>query len=256
MNNLSTLPLTQSWRQEMAMLADQIRQIAASVGTPLRILEAGCGQKWDLNLAGTPFVLIGIDIDEAALEIRKNVVKDLDETIIGDLRSVQLGDNKFDVIFCSYVLEHIVGAELVLDNFLKWLKPNGLIIIQVPDPESVKGFVTRLTPHWFHVLYYRWVRGMKYAGKLGHGPYPTHYDGVISRRGMRDFCNRNELRIKAEYGCGWRAHGRGLTRFAINSFQRMASLVSLGALSSTHDDITFIIQREPQLRRATTASVL
>jgi 2-polyprenyl-3-methyl-5-hydroxy-6-metoxy-1,4-benzoquinol methylase len=174
-----------------------------------------------------------------------NVAKDLDEIIVGDLRSVQLPDSGYDVIYCSYVLEHITGAEGVLGNFKKWLKPGGIIIIQIPDPFSVKGFVTRKTPHWFHIFFYRYVTGLKNAGKPGYAPYPTHYDAVVSRRGMREFCRRNNFAIKAEYGCGGRTHGRGLIRLAVAAVQKAMSVLSLGALSSRHDDLIYILQKEP-----------
>ncbi len=242
MSELRSLPLTNSWHQEMQMLAEYIKEKAN--GAALRILEAGCGQKWDLNLEGTQYVLTGVDIDETALGIRKNIVKDLDEIIVGDLRTVQLADSTYDVIYCSYVLEHITGAERVLVNFVRWLKPNGMMIIQIPDPYSVKGFVTRMTPHWFHIFFYRHVRGLKKAGEPGYAPYPTHYDSVISRRGMREFCARNGLAIKAEFGCGWRTHGSGLTLHAIAGIQRLIGFLSFGTLSSGHDDITYVVRRE------------
>lgn len=224
------------------MLADCIKREAVD-GKPLRILEAGCGQKWDLKLGSTPYVLTGVDLDEKALNIRVNVVKDLHEQIVGDLRSVQLSESAYDVIFSSYVLEHIPRAEAVLANFVRWVKQDGLMIIQVPDPHSVKGFVTRVTPHWFHIFYYRRIRGVKTAGMPGHGPYPTHYERVISRQGMREFCDRNGLKIEAEFGCGWRQHGKGVVGTAIQVFQRTLSLLSLGTLSSDHDDLTFIIRK-------------
>jgi SAM-dependent methyltransferase len=242
MSELPPLPLTMSWHQEMEVLAEHIRQ-RANVGTALRILEAGCGQKWDLNLAGTQYVLTGVDLDEVALKMRMNVAKDLDEIIVGDLRNVQLTDSTYDVIYCSYVLEHVKGAEGVLRNFLRWLKPSGLILIQIPDPYSVKGFVTRVTPHWFHVFFYRHVMGVKNAGQPGYAPYPTYYDSVISRAGMREFCRLNDLTIKAEFGCGGRSHGRGLMRLAIFTIQRLMNIFSFGVLSARHDDLIYIVQR-------------
>jgi 2-polyprenyl-3-methyl-5-hydroxy-6-metoxy-1,4-benzoquinol methylase len=246
MSRLPSLPLTMSWHQEMDVLSENIRQ-RAKPGKALRILEAGCGQKWDLNLADTPYVLVGVDRDEVALNLRMNVAKDLDEIIVGDLRDVQLPESAYDVIYCSYVLEHVPGAEAVLQNFLRWLKPSGIIILQIPDPYSVKGFVTRVTPHWFHIFYYRHVLGFKNAGRPGYAPYPTHYDAVVSRAGLREFCTRNGLSVKAEFGCGGRSHGRGLTRLAISGIQRTMNVFSFGALSALHDDLIFIMQREAPL---------
>jgi len=104
--------------------------------------------------------------------------------------------------------------------------------------------VTRVTPHWFHVFFYRHVMGMKNAGKPGYAPYPTHYDPVISRAGMREFCRLNKLTIKAEFGCGGRSHGRGLKRLGIFAIQRLMNVLSFGVLSASHDDLIFIVQRE------------
>jgi SAM-dependent methyltransferase len=243
MGKLSSLDLTRSWDQETTLIADFIKKQSRSE-SPIRILEAGCGQKWGINLQGTPYVLTGVDLDEDALKIRMNKLKDLNEIIVGDLRTVQLNSDAFDVIFCSYVLEHVLDAESVLKNFVKWLKPGGIMILQIPDPYSVKGFVTRVTPHWFHIFYYRHIEGLKQAGEPGYAPYKTHYDVVVSRRGMRKFCQDNHLQVKAEYGTGgYRTYGRrllgGLIRFVMSGTQ----LITLGRLSAAHDDLLYIVEK-------------
>ena len=237
------LPLTESWHQEIEILESHIKQ-KSTAGRPLQILEAGCGQKWDLKLQGTPYSLTGLDLDQAALEIRKNVLNDMDEIIFGDLREAEFGENAFDVIFCSYVLEHVEGAEAVLQRFVRWLRPSGIVIIQIPDPQSVYGFVTRITPHWVHILYYRYVVGRKNAGKPGYGPYPTRYDAVVSRKGIRRFCRDNRLTIKAEFGDGYLQHGRGIVRSLIKAFKNVTSILCLGVLSARHVNLTFVLQRE------------
>jgi hypothetical protein len=38
---------------------------------------------------------------------------------------------------------------------------------------SVKGLMTKLTPHSFHVWVYQRLLGWTYAGKPGYGPFPT-----------------------------------------------------------------------------------
>jgi hypothetical protein len=119
------------------------------------------------------------------------------------------------------------------------------VIIQIPDPESVYGFVTRITPHWVHILYYRYVVGRKNAGKPGYGPYPTRYDAVVSRRGIRRFCQDNQLTIKAEFGDGYLEQGSGIVRSLIKAFKRVVSVMCLGVLSSRHVNLTFVLQRAP-----------
>ena len=95
------------------------------------------------------YKLTGVDIDKHALEHRKSAEKDLDDAIVADLRSVDLPSNAYDVIYNAYVLEHIDGAEQVLQKFLNWLKPNGALIICIPDRYSAYGFFAYHTPHWF-----------------------------------------------------------------------------------------------------------
>ena len=213
-------------------------------GAKLEILEAGCGRRWPLDLGGARFRLWGVDLDPAALEIRQNSVKDLHEGIEGDLRTVDLPAEFFDVIYNSYVIEHIAGAEQVLDRFRRWLKPGGLLIIKFPDPASVQGFFTKLTPHWFHIAYYRYVLRRPNAGRPGSGPYPTVYDAVVSREGFRGYCVANGLEIVAEFGDAYSRSGTGMVSTALQLFKKFASALSLGSLHSTHTNLVYVVRRQ------------
>src|SRR5688572_850169 len=160
------LRLLESHDFEKQMLERYIRENAAKNGS-LNILEAGCGQTWALNLQGVNYHLTGVDVDRAALEIRKHKTKDLDEIVEGDLCTVDLRENQYDVIYNSYVLEHIDGAETVMKNFLRWLKPGGIMILRFPDRQTAYGFMTRFSPFWFHVFFKKVLMGDPNAGKPG-----------------------------------------------------------------------------------------
>jgi SAM-dependent methyltransferase len=228
--------------KKVPLVSDIVRKQGGD-DQPIQVLEAGCGQRWLLKLDGKAFRLIGIDIDKDALEIRKNVRKDLDEAIHGDLRTAAFGDRQFDVVYSAFVLEHIEGAEDVLARMTSWLKPNGIIVIEIPDPDSVKGLITRITPHWFHVLYYRTILGKKSAGTPGFGPYRTIYDPVVSRRGIRDFCTRHNLRIDAEYGFLSLGSRTKLLRSMVGGFTRVVSLLTFGVFSHRHSDLLYVLRR-------------
>ena len=241
MKRLNTLELTPSYEREYRLIEGFIKQMAPTNGV-IRILEAGCGQRWVLSLDGVKYILTGIDSDPHALDIRKNVMKDLDEAVLGDLRTVFFDAGKFDVIYNAFVLEHIHGAESVLDAFVRWLKPGGLIIIRIPDPDSVQGFITRVTPHWFHIFYYRYILKKKTAGLPGYAPYPTYYDSVVSRQGLREFCEKNNLSIEAEYGDGYMRPGSGLIQVAIDVIKRTIAFISFGKLSARHTNLLYVLQ--------------
>jgi SAM-dependent methyltransferase len=212
-------------------------------GAPLHILEAGCGQFWFLDLNGIQFALTGVDIDKDALELRRTRYNDLSEIIVGDLRFVELEKDKYDVIYNSYVLEHIDGAEGVLEKFSNWLKPGGLLILRIPDRNSVKGFVTRITPFWVHVLYAKYVSRFAGAGEAGFGPYPTFHDPIVSREGIQEYCRNNHLIIKEEYGHGSQLVGQGIRRFLLYLVIRSISLLSFGKLTWKNADLTYILEK-------------
>lgn len=235
------LRLNASWREAADLVENSIK-VKAAAGRALEILEAGCGKEWGLNLGEVRYRLTGVDLDATALYVRKNVLKDLDEAVHGDLRSVNLEKAFFDVIYCSYVLEHVDGAEQVMSNFVKWLRPNGILILKIPDPLSVGGFVTRVTPFWFHKLFYR-LTGHPHAGKPGHGPYPTYYDPVVSRKGIQDFAARMNLTIKAEYGDGYPPGSGGTVWRVIRLVARGVGMLSFGHLSVDHNNLLYIIQK-------------
>jgi SAM-dependent methyltransferase len=238
------IPLTNGWDHTMEVMSREIRSIK-DPGKVLEILEAGCGRKWDLDIGDGGYVLTGIDLDPEALRIRRHETKDLHEGIVGDLRTADFGQRTFDVIFSCYVLEHVPGAQQVLENFNRWVKPGGLIIIMIPDPYSAYGFTSRMTPHWFHVLFYRLIFGQKNAGKPGHNPYRVTYDKVVSREGIRAFCGENGLVLTAEYG-NPSGHGNSLKQKLVEAYEKTLQVLSLGRLSSDYNDIIFII-RKPAL---------
>jgi SAM-dependent methyltransferase len=243
MKSRQPLTLTSGWEHEREIIESWIRPRMLT-GSELQILEAGCGRQWDLNLGSTGYSLTGVDTDQAALRARMDVSKDLDKTVVGDLRTVDLEPGAFDVIYNAYVLEHVPDAERVLKNFCRWLKPGGLAVLRIPDPFSVYGFMARVTPHWFHVLFYRWILSYSDAGKAGHGPYPVHYDKVVSREGLRKFCEQNQLSLVAEYGTGaYCQSGMGIRDYALFAFRRAVGLLSLGRLSGNHDNLLYILAK-------------
>jgi hypothetical protein len=116
----------------------------------------------------------------------------------------------------------------------------------IPDPYSVYGFTSRMTPHWIHVLFYRLIVGQKNAGKPGYGPYPVTYDKVVSREGIRAFCRENGLVLAAEYGIPSGLTDDSLKQKLVEAYKKVLQVLSLGRLSSDYNDLLFII-RKPAL---------
>jgi SAM-dependent methyltransferase len=225
--------------EEFGLLEAAIREKARGT-QPLQILEAGCGRKWPLDLDGVSYSLTGVDADSRALELRETQRKDLNTVVVGDLRDPGLVPaGRFDVIYCSYVLEHVDGAETVLCNFLRWLRPGGLILLRTPDRGSAYGFAAWMSPFWLHVAYKKYVEKHKNAGRPGFDPYPTFYDQVVSRRGMRRFCRAQGCAIRAEFGQGYYVR----TNRLITAAAFMMGLLSLGALAWRYNNLVYVIEK-------------
>ena len=135
----------------------------------IRVLEAG-GGSYTLIRIDRPQRITVVDLSPEQLE--RNTYAD--EKILGDLHDERLLQDKYDMIVCWDVLEHLSDPALAFRNMARHLSDGGLLVIGCPNLYSLKGLVTRFTPHWFHVLYYRVVRREKLAGTPGHVPFPTY----------------------------------------------------------------------------------
>ena len=224
-----------SYGAMVEFMGSHIKSLAAH--QPLQILEAGCGRSWPFKSLGIAYRITGVDLDKDALAYRKDTRKDLDDAQVGDLRTVVLPSDFFHVIYCSYVLEHVKEVERVLDNFVRWLRAGGILIISVPDARSLSGFLTRYSPHWFHILAYRHVMGYRLAGTPGHGPYRTYYERAMSAAGMKEFADRNNLDVKGIRGVA------NQTTAQFSGAFRLLQYASFGKLRADYADITFVMQK-------------
>jgi SAM-dependent methyltransferase len=234
-------------RFDLEVFEARIREYARAHPGVLRILEAGCGRRWPLDLAGVDFRLTGVDLNSDSMRMRIEEQGDLDEAIVGDLREVPLSPDSYDVIYCSFVLEHVAGAEQVLDRLLAALKPGGMLLLRVPDGDSVYGFLAKTSPYWLHVQYKRRIQRKKRAGTPGHGPFPTVYDPVISWKGMTVYFAHKGVEITDAYSSNFHLdHFRGLAQIADRGLRWVAQ-ASRGRLTADHNNLALVI-RKPLLQ--------
>lgn len=82
--------------------------------------------------------LTGIDITRICVE---NVKKAGFNAHFGGIFNLEeLGDNKYDVVILSHVLEHVYDLQKTAENLKKLLNPNGLIYIEVPDASRYPNY--------------------------------------------------------------------------------------------------------------------
>jgi SAM-dependent methyltransferase len=164
----------------------------------LAIYEAGGGSTSFLPLSVLDRAHVTVvDIDED--QIRNNDYAQ--QTILGDIQSYRFKPESFDLVICYNVIEHLADVEAALLGFCESLKQGGLILIGAPNPKSLSGAVTKYSPHWFHVWFYRHVRGDKNAGLPGQAPFPTFFHPLVSLSRLEGFAREHGLQViyKKEY---------------------------------------------------------
>jgi SAM-dependent methyltransferase len=106
------------------------------------------------NLALNWFPKHGIDISQEELD--KN--RDVHHKMLGDIQTFPLPRSHYGVVVCWDVIEHLSQPQKALSNMFRSVKPGGLILLGFPNLMSFKGLVTKVTPSWFHRLFYRFMR--------------------------------------------------------------------------------------------------
>src|SRR5229473_669354 len=180
----------------------------------IKVLEAGCGSHSNIQMPqNTSSYLVGIDISEEQLQMNSVV----NEKIVGDIQSYTLPSSEFDVIVCWWVLEHVSHPEKALDNFLRSMKEDGILILAVPNVLSIKGLITKYTPHWFHIWVHRsfW----KFFSVEGFTPFRTYLKFSISPASIRRYAAKNGLSI--EYSSLYESQ-------AIREFRGKHKIVNIG----------------------------
>lgn len=158
----------------------------------LAIYEAGGGSSsfLPMDVLGRSHVTV-VDID--ADQVRNNTYAD--EAILGDVQTYRFGPETFDVVICYNVIEHLPDVEAALLNFRDALKRGGMILIGAPNPRSLSGVVTKYSPHWFHVSFYRNIRGIKTAGLPGEAPFPTFFHPLVTLSKLEAFAAAHGLEM-------------------------------------------------------------
>jgi ubiquinone/menaquinone biosynthesis C-methylase UbiE len=150
---------TLTWEKRVVNVAleDLQRLMPPGVDYPV-VLDAGCGQGKALAALATRFKpkrLIGLDVDPGALvaawaEAKRHGLAV--ELIESDCAATGLPDASVDLVFCHQTLHHLVRQEETLAEFLRVLKPGGLLLLAESTKAYIHSWVIRLLfRHPMHV---------------------------------------------------------------------------------------------------------
>jgi 2-polyprenyl-3-methyl-5-hydroxy-6-metoxy-1,4-benzoquinol methylase len=140
----------------------------------LRVLDLGCGGGHNgalLKKAGAREV-VGVEHEPGAAQEARTRLDAVVEGDLADLDLAQLGDEPFDAILASDVLEHLFDAETVLARAVTRLRPGGAVVVSLPNVANVWVFANLLAKTW-----------------------PRRSSGIFDRTHVRFFARRDMVRL-------------------------------------------------------------
>ncbi len=156
---------------------------------PKKILDAGCGNGIYLpHFASFAEKIYGIDSSESGCKIAKNRLKKFNNVIIKKMnltKKLDFPDSFFDFILCSEVLEHIKNNKFTLFELKRILKPDGFILLTVPNftPMSVEylreKFFYKDPSHYHRKSIFEWKKLINQFFKIYDTKSITHYLSII-----------------------------------------------------------------------------
>ncbi len=145
----------------------------------LRVLDLGCGGGHNgemLKRAGAREV-VGIERDpEAAADARGRLDRVI-ECDLAELDPAELGEQPFDAILASDVLEHLYDPETVLARAVARLRPGGVVVLSLPNVANVYVIAMLLAKTW-----------------------PRRASGIFDRTHVRWFARRDMVRLLQDAG--------------------------------------------------------
>lgn len=115
--------------------------------SPGRVLDLGCGSGWflsEMKIQG--WQVKGVEPSAAAVEFA--ISHDLD-VFCGTVEQANLPPEYFDYVRSNHSFEHITKPHETLDEIRRILKPNGLLMIGVPNFDSWNARI--FERYWWYV---------------------------------------------------------------------------------------------------------
>lgn len=207
-----------------------------------KVLEGGCGSASHIGFKeGTK--LVGIDISQKQLDLNSQ----LSEKIVGDLQTYPLPADTFDLVVCWDVLEHLPEPRKAIVNFFRTVNKGGIIVLASPNVLTLRGLITKWSPHWFHIFYARYIAGYDWAGMPEGYPFPTYHRFAIAPAAIERLAQEHSMKVISSKTYGFEHPEKRLKVFYAfwKAFDTLASILSFGALQTDEGAAFCIIMQKP-----------
>lgn len=132
-----------------ALYTLRVREVEAVANKePGRVLDVGCGRGVLLQeFRRRGWEVQGTELSEQAASYARQTLNIPVE--IGSLETLQFPANHFDAVTLWHVLEHVANPRALLAEINRILKPDGVLLVAVPNFDSLEARVAK--DKWFHL---------------------------------------------------------------------------------------------------------
>lgn len=117
-------------------LSKKLQLIDSFKTSSKRLLDVGCGTGDFLSLCSTyNWEVVGVEPNSKAQKLASEKLNN-SSVLVNDLLELNDSAEKFDVITLWHVLEHVPNLEEYITKLKSLLKPNGVLLIAVPNFNS------------------------------------------------------------------------------------------------------------------------
>lgn len=169
-----------AFRERLAIWSEVM---AARISAGDDVLDAGCGSGvFSLLAAQRADHVLGIDGSAAMIALCEKARQEralanlrFDQRLLSSLE--REGDDSFDVILSSSVLEYVPDHAAVLADFARLLRPGGRLLVSMPNGQSLY--------RWLEGLMFRLTGRPRYFRHVVHVPTADELAALLARLGMR-----------------------------------------------------------------------
>lgn len=143
---------TETWRVHVLerAMADLVRLIPDRRASYDVVVDVGCGSGYSLPKLAQRFApreLVGVDIDPQMLAVARTEAARTGANVRlleSSSTRMPLADGSVDLLFCHQTFHHLVEQEAALAEFLRVLKPGGLLLFAESTRRYIHSWIIRV----------------------------------------------------------------------------------------------------------------